>query len=164
MKKPRLVTVPITTDPDLEAAVHTARQELDSTAENLLRTFPDRVCIETTVNPEGHPGERVYAEDQAKLEALEKTLHEAQGALKECVREYVFRPIGWKSWRALKAKYPSKDKDYQFDVDAITPELLKYASHEPRLSAGDVEDLLESEDWSEGEIMLLVQGAAAAQT
>lgn len=166
-KTPRTVTVPVVLDPDVEKAVLDARNALNTTTQELLETFIRRAAVRAAVDPDvdEHDAARaVYEEDEAKLAELSAALDAANTALAAVTRNYTFRPLGWKAWRALKKAHPSKDKDYEFDVDSIAPELLRHASHEPKLSAADVEDLLESPDFSEGEIILLLNGAIAVQS
>lgn len=163
-KTPRTVTVPIVLDPSAERAVLDAKNALSVTAQELLETFNRRVTVRAALDPEADAAHAVYEEDEAKLAELSATLDAANEALKANVREYSFRPLGWKAWRALKATHPSKDKDYAFDVDAIAPQLLREASHEPKLSAADVEDILTSPDWSEGDVILLINAAVTVQS
>lgn len=163
-KTPRTLTVPIVLDQDLENAVLAAKAELDQTAENLLSTFTRRVTVRAALEPDIDAARAVYADDEEKLAGLTAALDAANEALKAGVREYTFRPLGWKAWRALKAAHPSKDKDYAFDVDSIAPQLLREASFEPKLSAADVEDILTSDEWSEGEVILLINAAVTVQS
>lgn len=163
-KTPRSITVPIVLNPDLEKAVLDARSELDQTAENLLTTFTRRVAVQAALEPDIDAAHAVYAEDEAKLAELTAVLDAANEALNSGVREYTFRPLGWAAWRALKAAHPSKDKDYAFDIDSIAPTLLREASLTPKLSAANVEDILTSDEWSEGEVILLINAAVTVQS
>lgn len=163
-KTPRTVTVPIVLDPAAEKAVLDAKNALNVTAQELLETFSQRVAVRAALEPDADAARAVYDEDQEKLAELTAALDNAQAVLTASVREYAFRPLGWKAWRALKAAHPSKDKDYAFDVDSIAPTLLRDASHEPKLSAADVEDILTSDEWSEGEVILLINAAVTVQS
>ena len=163
-KTPRTVTVPIVLDPAAEKAVLDAKTTLSVTSQELLETFNRRVAVQATLAPESDAAHAVYEEDEAKLAELSAALDAANEALEANVRRYSFRPLGWKAWRALKAAHPSKDKDYAFDVDSIAPQLLREASHEPKLSAADVEDIMTSPDWSEGEVILLINAAVTVQS
>jgi hypothetical protein len=165
-KAPRLVTVPVILDPSLEGAVRSAESRLNDRAQQLLDSFhkrADRHAAVTGLGPE-EAAQAITEQDEAELNGLRAVYEDASKALNDAVQAYSFRPLGWKAWRALKAAHPTKEKDRLFDVDSLIPELLHLASHEPKLSRGAVDDLLESPDWSEGEITLLVNGALAAQS
>lgn len=165
-KQPRIQKCPVVLDPDRADAALTARDQLNAQAESLLKSFPARVQAEILRRPHDDPqdvGDAVYQEDQAKLEALQAAVSTADESLNEYTTWYSFRPLGWKAWRALKKAHPSKNKDEEFDVDTLAPVLLKEASYEPKLSAGDVEDLLESDQWAESEIWMLITAAVTAQ-
>ncbi len=163
-KTPRTLTVPIVLDPALEKAVLDAKAALNATTENLLSTFTRRVAVRAALEPDTDAAHAVYADDEAQLADLTAALTAANEALTAGVREYAFRPIGWKAWRALKAAHPSKDKDYAFDVDSLAPQILRDASYEPKFSAADVEDILTSDEWSEGEVILLINAAVTVQS
>jgi|GEM_PF-3435321 len=165
-KKPRIQEAPIILDPAAADAVNAAQNALETTAENLLKSFVDRVAAAQVLRPDEDPttvAQDIYQEDQDALADLQTTLDTARAALEEAAIRYTFRPLGFKVWRAMKANHPSKDKDLAFDYDSIVPDLLKHASYEPKLSAGDVEDILESPDWAESEVNLLVTAALLAQ-
>lgn len=167
MKEPRTVKALIMTDPVLEAAVKDAQTELDRSAHTLLSTFPQRVSVEQAKRSHEDPevvAQAVYEDDQAALEALKGDLLAAQEALVPTIRTFTFRPIGWKAWRALTSAHPAKGKPGEWDVDAVAPVLLRDASHEPRLTATEVEDILSSPDWSAGEVHQLIEAAVAAQS
>lgn len=165
-KTPRIVSVPIVLDPAAQEAAEQAKHTLDQEAARLLADFPKRVDLEQAVTGEDRQtvARRLYEQDKARLAQLEDEFAQAQEKLREATRFYSFRPLGWKAWRELKAKHPSKEPKYAFDVDAIAPTLLRLASHEPRLSAEQVEEILTSPDWSEGEVALLVNAAVGAQS
>lgn len=165
-KAPRLVTVPVILDPSLEGAVQSAQSRLNDRAQQLLETFQARVQREQVVTglDPVEVAQTVTAADEAELTALREDYQAAAEAQLAAVQPYTFRPLGWKAWRALKAAHPSKDKNLAFDLDSLVPDLLHLASHDPKLSKGQVEDLLDSDQWSEGEIMLLINGALAAQS
>ncbi|MCR6649703.1 MAG: hypothetical protein NVV70_16790 [Cellulomonas sp.] len=165
-KAPRLISVPVILDPSLEAAMFSAQSRLNDRAKQLLESFQARVQREqivTGLDPVD-VAQTVTEADEAELNDLRAEYEAAASAVTDAVQTYTFRPLGWKAWRALKKAHPSKDKTLQFDVDSITPDLLHLASHDPQLSKGQVEDLLESADWSEGEINMLVNGAVQAQS
>jgi len=152
-----------------EGAAIEARQRLESRAEELLNTAAKRIEVAQVTagdDPDARKAaaDAVVAADEAELEALAAASREADEALGATVQTYTFRPLGWKAWRALIAKHPPKDKTHRFDLDSIAPTILRLASYEPRLSAEQVEELLESDSFSEGEIDLLLNAAIAAQT
>lgn len=164
MKKPRTITVPIVLDPSFEDAVARAKHELDTAARELLGTFNQRVHVEQTLRPGEDPqnvARDVYDQDQENLATLEAAMKAAQEALTEHCREFTFRSLGFRRWRAMKAEHPSKDKNFAFDIDSIAPALLREASD---LSAVEVEEILTSPVWSEGEVTLLVNAAVTVQS
>jgi len=165
-KSPRIHKCPVVLDPDAADAVIDARSKLESKTEALLKTFIDRVAIAQARQPGDDPqavAEALYQDDEADLAALRAEVDTAEKALTGATTWYTFRPLGWKAWRALKAAHSSKNKDEEFDVDSIAPTLLKEASLDPKLSAGDVEDILESDQWAESEVWMLISTAVAAQ-
>lgn len=164
-KQPPVTGVPIVFDYTVLDAADTARQNLDERSQELLRTFVDRCNVEAalTQDPLEEVRERVRGEDEAELEALKKAWQDAQDALVEVTRVYQFRSLGYKAWRALKAAHPSKDPELAFDEDSIAPTLLREASHDPKLTAEMVEEILSSPDWSEGEVRLLLRAATGVQ-
>lgn len=166
-KKPRTIEVPICLDQDVEQAALAARRDLDTTAQQLLETFNARVRVAQTLSPDDDAetvARRIYDEDEARLADLKAAAEVAEADLRDACQTFTFQSIGFKAWRALKAAHPSKNKDLIFDVDALAPALLRDASVDPKLSAGQVEDLLNSPDWSEGEINLLIGAAVAVQS
>ncbi|MBO9555611.1 hypothetical protein [Cellulomonas sp.] len=163
-KKPRTVSVPIVTDPAIEQAVLDAKRTLDARSQTLLETFNARVRQHQTMHPDADAPQAVYDADMAELADLEAAYTKAQAALNEHATVYSFRPLGFKAWRALKAAHPSKNKDELFDLDSIAAPLLRDASYEPRLSAAQVEDILTSDAWSEGEVSLLIGAAVTVQS
>lgn len=165
-KKPRLIEVPICLDATLEDTVAAAKIALDHTAHQLLESFTARVRQQQALHsgiPADDVAAQVAAADEADLEALKAQVDHANQALTDGCQVYSFRPLGWKAWKALKAAYPSKDKDLLFDVDAMTPTILRDASHEPKMSAAVVEDMLNDPAWSAGEIEMLVNAAIRVQ-
>ena len=160
-KSPRTIQVPIVFDPTAEDAVARAKLALETRAKELLETFVHRVAMQQTLTGDAEAARQVYDEDQAELERLKAGVDAAQAALAEVCRVYEFRSLGFRRWRAMKADHPSKNKDLAFDLDALTPELLREASD---LSAGEVEEILSSPEWSEGEVLLLVNAAVTVQS
>ena len=161
-KKPRTIEVPIVFDPAAEDAVARAKHAVEVRSRELLETFNQRVAVETALNPdEENTAHRVYEEDQATLGELTEALKAAQEALAAHTRVYTFRSLGFRAWRALKSAHPSKNKDEVFDLDSITPALLREAG---QLTADQVEEILSDPKWSEGEVFLLVSGAVTVQS
>lgn len=165
-KKPQTVTIPIVTDPDAVTALQQAKAALDGTSKSLLESFVDRAAQEASLTGEDvlDARKRLYDEDVATLENLKAAVKTAEEAVLAASETFTFRSIGYKAWRAMKAAHPSKKDGYAFDEDSIAASLLRDASHEPRLSAERVEEILTSPDWSEGEVHLLLQAAVAAQS
>lgn len=160
-KAPRTIEVPIVFDPAAEDAVARAKLALETRARELLETFVHRVGVQQTLTGDPEVARQVYDEDQAELERLQAAVNAAQAALAEGCRVYTFRSLGFRRWRAMKAAHPSKNKDLAFDLDALTPELLREASD---LTASEVEEILSSPEWSEGEVLLLVNAAVTVQS
>ena len=160
-KSPRTIQVPIVFDPAAEDAVARAKHALETSAQELLSTFTNRVAVRQTLTGAEDSARQVYDEDQAELERLQGAVDAAQAALVEVCRVYEFRSLGFRRWRAMKAAHPSKNKDLAFDLDALVPELLREASD---LTASEVEEILSSPEWSEGEVLLLVNAAVTVQS
>lgn len=165
-KQPQTSSIPIVTDPALVDAYTSARQELDDTAERLLRTFVDRAAMEAAVSGKDllEERKRLRDADADLLTELNEKVEASQAALRAASTVYTFRSIGYKAWRAMKAAHKSTDPAYAFDQDSIAPTLLREASSDPKLSAEMVEEILTSPDWSEGEVELLLRAAVAAQS
>lgn len=166
IKKAPIQGAPICFDYDLLATAEAAQRTLDERSQELLRTFVDRCNVAAAMSEEDIKDvrARVREEDAEELEALKKAWQEAQDALAGVTRIYQFRSLGYKAWRALKAAHPSKDPELAFDEDSIAPTLLREASHDPKLTAEMVEEILSSPDWSEGEVRLLLRAAVGAQS
>lgn len=165
-KKHPLAGAPIVLDFEVLAECEAAKQNLDTQSQHLLETFTLRVDAEVVITGEDRQvvARRIYEEDKATLEALQAAFTDAQTRLGAATRVYQFRPLGYRAWRALQAAHPSKDPKSAFDEDSIAATLLREASFDPKLSAEMVEEILTSEDWSAGEVRLLLDAAVRAQS
>lgn len=168
----RTTEAPLTKRHDLAEAVMAARSELDTASKNLLETFNLRVAQREALDPEAKPGtvaRAVYAEDQAELERLSKAVKEAQQAFEPHVETYVFRPVGFAAYAALKKKYPLGSKDVplfkgaDWDVIRGAQDLINASLVSPNLSKDEVKDLIEGDTYSYGEILLLLIAAVQVQ-
>lgn len=140
-----------------------AQAVLDETAENLLRTFPFRVRKGEIMNPGPDVADRVAKEDDELLAALKAEAEEAKTRVTPFFTWFEFRPIGWKAWREFLKKYPPEVRGDNVILSGGEAHLLRDSCVNPKLTLAQAEELLESDEYSAGQIDLLLSGAIEAQ-
>lgn len=160
-KKPRTIKIPVTADIEAENAYLEAQAALERESQRLLKTFNERLNIESQV--QGTTAKELYDADKAALGVLEAAREAARDNFLAGLEFFEVGPIGFIGWQQLKRKYPS-DSEPGFDVEAMAVELLSAALLTPKMDEEQVAALLENPDYSYGEIQILLQGAVNAQS
>ncbi|WP_169165095.1 hypothetical protein [Cellulomonas taurus] len=179
-KKFRPVRVPIVLDPDVEEEYLKARTELEQTAEQLLSTASSRIRQARELAGDDEDartaaGQAVVDEDTAQIARLTEAVAAADLALKDVTRQFMFRPLGRKAWKALVAANPPTEESHAvwaaegnegtapWDEDGMARDLIAAACVSPKMTRDEVEHLFDDGDYSQGEIGLLWLGALQAQ-
>lgn len=166
-KKARLFTMPVVMDPEVEGAYVQARNKLDMRQAELLKTFPGRAARAREM---GGDAETVAAEDQAELDVLIAERDEAEKALDAVTVPFKFRALGRKKHRELINAHPAtrEQKDAAKEAgeevphlnhETFAPAIIAAAIVSPALSAEQVYDLFDSDEWNAKELDLLYVAA-----
>ncbi len=111
-------------------------------------------------------------EAKQRVESAESTLEEVTGRIRETGMKFTFRSISRKKLDAIleehqpskrqKAEAEEKGEDLNFDPETFPPALIAATCVDPELTIEEAEEIWESEDWTQGELLSLLGGAMAA--
>lgn len=150
-KKPVVKTVPIVMDSVLADEFNTINERV-----NLLKRRLD-------INPKDQDAKRELVDLEAELERLTE-------ANLDNIVEFTFKSIGRKGFEEILEEYPATaaqkrdakregNEEPGFDIDTFPPALLAAALVSPSLTADDIADMWDSDDWNHAELMVLFLSA-----
>lgn len=183
-KKPRIVSVDVVMDDEVADNYDKALRAFQTKERQLLESRPRRIAAvragftaSTTPEEQALAQAQVIQADDLELDALRAALDEAAEALDAVTVWYKFRALGRNAWEALKAKHPATEEDHQASREAtgkdddtaqwhfqtLAPELVEKACVSPKLSADDVDEIFNGENWNDQEISRLFTAALTPQ-
>lgn len=181
-KVARTTNTTVILDTALADAYAEAVDDLTAAETALAASAPRRIAAARATIPVSAPDdelkaavEAVQQADEAELEPLRESVRAAKEALEPARQRWVFKSLGRTKWKRLVEAHPPTEQDQaEWEADGgtgkapyafapIARALIKDATIEPAVTAEQVDDMFDGDDWSDPELNQLWTAALTAQ-